>query len=211
MLFLYPSKGLTKFFLSVSSGNLAMSRSLGDIRYKNKKDLPPEKQIMTADPEIICHELTPEDEFIVLACDGIWDCFSSSEVIKIIRHLISIDTPFCDIPGTIFDHCLRPDSDEGHSIGQDNMTMILVALLHGRTNEEWYEWVKGRVGRNSGYTIPELYSKTKRHAFEKKKAWHEQRERGMAERVEKERGDGAATQGSQTVRVHFCVFRGVRW
>jgi protein phosphatase 2C family protein 2/3 len=187
-----------------------MSRGLGDFQYKKKTDLPPEKQIITADPEIICHQLTPEDEFIVLACDGIWDCFSSEEVVKIIRHLISIDTPFCDIPGTIFDHCLSPDSNDGHSIGQDNMTMVLVALLHGRTKEEWYEWVKGRVDRNSGYTIPQLYTISRRNAFENKKAWHErQREieerRAEKERAEKEGGDGAATQGSLTVRVHFCV------
>jgi len=32
--------------------------------------LSPEDQIVTANPDITCHERTEEDEFLVLACDG---------------------------------------------------------------------------------------------------------------------------------------------
>ena len=34
-------------------------------------------QVVTANPEVRKMELTPDDEFIVLACDGIWDVLSS--------------------------------------------------------------------------------------------------------------------------------------
>jgi serine/threonine protein phosphatase PrpC len=59
---------------SLCSGNLALSRALGDFEYKKNADLPPEQQIITADPDIITHELTDEDEFAVIACDGEFSC-----------------------------------------------------------------------------------------------------------------------------------------
>jgi protein phosphatase 2C family protein 2/3 len=32
--------------------------------------LPPEEQLVTALPEVIVHEITDDDEFLVVACDG---------------------------------------------------------------------------------------------------------------------------------------------
>jgi protein phosphatase 2C family protein 2/3 len=40
--------------------------------------------------------------------------------------------------------CLATDSETG-GIGCDNMTVVVVALLNGRTPEEWRQWVKERV------------------------------------------------------------------
>lgn len=47
---------------------------LGDLKYKGNTDLPPAEQIITAEPDLRHVNLTNEDEFIVLACDGVWDC-----------------------------------------------------------------------------------------------------------------------------------------
>jgi protein phosphatase 2C family protein 2/3 len=69
---------------------------------------------------------------------GIWECLTSPEVVDIIRYQVSLDKPLTEIPGIIFDLCLSPDSDEGKSPGQDNMTMVLVVFLQSRTQEEWY-------------------------------------------------------------------------
>jgi protein phosphatase 2C family protein 2/3 len=51
-------------------GNLALSRALGDFEFKKNYALGPQKQIITADPDVTVHNLTEEDEFLVLACDG---------------------------------------------------------------------------------------------------------------------------------------------
>jgi len=51
-------------------GNLALSRALGDFQFKKNSSLGPDAQIITADPEITCHEIAEEDEFLVIACDG---------------------------------------------------------------------------------------------------------------------------------------------
>ena len=52
------------------AGNLALSRAFGDFEYKKNKSLGPEDQIITCDPEITEHQITEDDEFIVIACDG---------------------------------------------------------------------------------------------------------------------------------------------
>lgn len=57
--------------------------------------------------------------------------------------------------------CLATDSETG-GIGCDNMTVVVVALLGGRTVEEWRTWVKERVdnkiGRDTPESIPDIFS-----------------------------------------------------
>ena len=56
--------------LIFTTGNLALARALGDFDYKKNSALSPEAQIITCDPEIIDHQITEEDEFLIIACDG---------------------------------------------------------------------------------------------------------------------------------------------
>lgn len=53
-----------------SPGNLALSRALGDFEFKKNYNLIPEAQIITSNPEVTCHEIAEEDEFLIIACDG---------------------------------------------------------------------------------------------------------------------------------------------
>jgi protein phosphatase 2C family protein 2/3 len=52
------------------NGNLALSRALGDFEFKKSPNLSPEQQIVTAYPDVTTHEITEDDEFLVIACDG---------------------------------------------------------------------------------------------------------------------------------------------
>ncbi|KAF9349078.1 Protein phosphatase 2C 2 [Mortierella sp. NVP85] len=131
------------------NGSLALSRALGDFEFKQNSFLPPEDQIVTANPSVKEHKLTSEDEFMVLACDGIWDCMSSQEVITFVRKGIADGTPLDIICEMTMDHCLAADSDANY-IGCDNMTMIIVAFLNGRTIQEWYSHVASRVAVRLG-------------------------------------------------------------
>lgn len=63
------------------NGSLNLSRALGDLEYKRVKGLPPAQQMITAMPEIRSLELHSGDEFLVLACDGIWDVLSNQQVL----------------------------------------------------------------------------------------------------------------------------------
>lgn len=151
------------------NGNLALSRALGDFEFKKNFNLPPERQIITADPDVTCHEMTEEDEFLVIACDGIWDCLSSQQVVDFVRYQVAEGKPLQEICEMMCDHCLAPDTSSGAGIGCDNMTVLIVALTHGRTLEEWYTWVKERVESKYGYDTPsqppQLYAQSRLATF----------------------------------------------
>ncbi|KAK4047111.1 Protein phosphatase 2C 2 [Microbotryomycetes sp. JL221] len=135
------------------NGNLALSRALGDFEFKQSTHLDPEHQIVTADPDITVHEHDENDEFIVIACDGIWDVLSSQQVIDYVRLSISEGKPLQTITEDLMDRCLAPDSDWG-GVGCDNMTAMIVAIKGDRTMDEWYEWIKGRVESGKPYETP---------------------------------------------------------
>ena len=62
------------------NGDLAVSRALGDFTYKHATHLPATQQQVSPEPEIHVEARTEQDQFVVLACDGIWDVMSNEEV-----------------------------------------------------------------------------------------------------------------------------------
>jgi protein phosphatase 2C family protein 2/3 len=71
------------------NGNLALSRALGDFVFKKNESKRAEEQIVTAFPDVEIKELTNDHEFILLACDGIWDVLSNEEVLEFVRTRIA--------------------------------------------------------------------------------------------------------------------------
>ncbi|KAI9312244.1 phosphatase 2C-like domain-containing protein [Dichotomocladium elegans] len=149
------------------NGNLALSRAIGDFEFKQNDSLPPEKQIVTCDPDIIEHTLTAEDEFFILACDGIWDCMTNQQAVDFIRAELAKKTPLDEICELMMDHCLAPDTDMG-GLGCDNMSIIIVGILNGRTMDEWYEWIATRAA--SGNNTDALGNDITEEADNKKSA-----------------------------------------
>lgn len=70
-------------------GDLAVSRALGDFQYKTRQDLGPKEQKVTCFPDITVHDRTPQDEVLLLACDGLWDVMSSEEAVNTIRDIFN--------------------------------------------------------------------------------------------------------------------------
>ena len=62
------------------NGSLNLSRALGDMDYKQSKDLGVAAQMVIAVPEVRTLRLESGDEFLILACDGIWDVLSNQQV-----------------------------------------------------------------------------------------------------------------------------------
>ena len=58
-------------------GILSLSRALGDLEYKLNRKVPVEAQMITCVPEIKTVQISDQDKFLIIACDGIWDCLSS--------------------------------------------------------------------------------------------------------------------------------------
>ncbi|MBA0745021.1 hypothetical protein Gogos_007612 [Gossypium gossypioides] len=106
------------------NGSLNLSRAIGDMEFKQNKLLPAEKQTVSANPDINTVELCDDDDFLVLACDGIWDCMSSQMLVDFIHEQLRSETKLSVICERVLDRCLAPSTATGE--GCDNMTMILV-------------------------------------------------------------------------------------
>ncbi|KAH8234988.1 hypothetical protein KR032_007147 [Drosophila birchii] len=117
------------------NGSLALSRALGDFMYKKNRQKQPEEQIVTADPDVEVRDITDDWEFVLLACDGIWDVMTSSEVGQFVRSRIAEGLQPEVICEELMSNCLAPRLQEV-GLGGDNMTVILVCLLHNKSYED---------------------------------------------------------------------------
>uniref|UniRef100_A0A0K0CTH2 protein-serine/threonine phosphatase n=1 Tax=Angiostrongylus cantonensis TaxID=6313 RepID=A0A0K0CTH2_ANGCA len=104
------------------NGNLALSRALGDFVFKRNEAIPPEEQIVTAFPDVISENITEDHEFLVLACDGIWDVLSNQEVVDFVRERFAEQRDPQTICEELLTRCLAPDAQMG-GVGCDNMTV----------------------------------------------------------------------------------------
>ncbi|KAJ6218030.1 hypothetical protein RDWZM_009187 [Blomia tropicalis] len=108
------------------NGGLNLSRAIGDHIYKRNDSLPDEEQMVTALPDIRTYELDPEkDQFLFLACDGIWNSMSSQEAVDFINEKMKENMSSKKICEALFETCLAPNTN-GDGSGCDNMTCILV-------------------------------------------------------------------------------------
>ena len=66
------------------NGVLAVSRSFGDVEYKTLKEAawvqPFADDLVSARPDVLATALTPSDECVVVASDGLWDALTYDEV-----------------------------------------------------------------------------------------------------------------------------------
>lgn len=112
------------------NGQLAMSRAIGDFSYKRADHLPHHKQLVTCVPDVKREVLQGNEEFLVVACDGIFDVLTNNALVEMIRTLFtenpSITTS--EVCARICDSCLAPAGPSGPTRpqGTDNMTITVV-------------------------------------------------------------------------------------
>jgi serine/threonine protein phosphatase PrpC len=64
--------------------NIAVSRAIGDLLYKSPDFTLNKTSGLIAEPDISVTELSPQDKFLLLACDGLWDVFSYDDAIDFV-------------------------------------------------------------------------------------------------------------------------------
>eukprot|EP01038_Epipyxis_sp_PR26KG_P006378 gene6378-8786_t len=110
------------------NGNLNLSRSLGDLKYKQLTHLPREQQIITAEPDITTVTIEEGDRFFLLACDGVWDCMTCPQICDFVSERLDEGMTIPQIIDDIFHKCVSADPRRSAGIGGDNMTCLIVLL-----------------------------------------------------------------------------------
>ena len=111
------------------NGSLAVSRALGDFEYKNVEGKGPTEQLgaksirsvpwesklvtqkifFSVSPEPEFYVKTREedlDQFLVLACDGVWDVMSNDDICNFITHRMKVHDNLETICNEVIDTCL---------------------------------------------------------------------------------------------------------
>ena len=119
-------------------GNLNLTRGFGDLEYKQNKNLKPEEQMITANPDIKVIDYEKDIEFVIIGCDGIWDCLKNQEACDFVTKKLKEDPKIkiSKIIEDMMDSILAKDLYNETGVGCDNMTCIIIVFKKNETKEE---------------------------------------------------------------------------
>jgi len=104
------------------NGSLAVSRALGDFEYKSVEGKGPTEQLVSPEPEFYIKTRDREaDQFLVLACDGVWDVMTNEDICCFISDRMRVTDDLETIANEVIDTCL-------HKGSRDNMSIIIIAF-----------------------------------------------------------------------------------
>ncbi|XP_076833381.1 protein phosphatase, Mg2+/Mn2+ dependent, 1Na (putative) [Brachyhypopomus gauderio] len=103
------------------NGSLAVSRALGDFAFKEVQWRTQTEQLVSPEPEVRELERVSSDEFLVVACDGVWDAVGSEELCTFVRDRLHVCDDLRDVCAQVLDLCLQKGS-------LDNMTVIIICF-----------------------------------------------------------------------------------
>eukprot|EP00928_Gymnodinium_smaydae_P015542 TRINITY_DN15752_c0_g1_i1.p1 TRINITY_DN15752_c0_g1~~TRINITY_DN15752_c0_g1_i1.p1 ORF type:complete len:432 (+),score=89.57 TRINITY_DN15752_c0_g1_i1:57-1298(+) len=106
--------------------NLNLSRTLGDFRYKDPR-LNPEDQKISPVGDVVHAEIDHRDEFLVVACDGLFELMTWESVCSFVRDRIAT-VPLAKIAEDLLDRCCTTDLFATGGRGTDNESVIIVKL-----------------------------------------------------------------------------------
>mmetsp|Transcript_1185 Transcript_1185/g.3857 ORF Transcript_1185/g.3857 Transcript_1185/m.3857 type:complete len:396 (+) Transcript_1185:89-1276(+) len=112
-------------------GSLAVSRALGDFQFK-PPELSPEICKVTAMPEVRTTAHCSSGDWLLLACDGIFDVIENEELRDFVEARLQRATPGPADGGEILVELLRLCLERG---SKDNCTACLVQFCQGGTPE----------------------------------------------------------------------------
>ena len=118
-------------------GLLAVSRAFGDFDFKQASSLPPQQQAVTCFPDVTVNNLLikgtgedgDRDEFVLTACDGIWDCLTSQQACDFVVDQLKRTKrgEEAKVAEALLDKCVAKEIPED-GIGTDNMSVVLTVF-----------------------------------------------------------------------------------
>eukprot|EP00539_Tryblionella_compressa_P019246 CAMPEP_0178872944 /NCGR_PEP_ID=MMETSP0747-20121128/8404_1 /TAXON_ID=913974 /ORGANISM="Nitzschia punctata, Strain CCMP561" /LENGTH=462 /DNA_ID=CAMNT_0020540213 /DNA_START=29 /DNA_END=1417 /DNA_ORIENTATION=- len=94
------------------NGNLALSRAIGDRS---------ERPHVTAQPEMIAVPVVEDDQFIIIATDGLWDVMESAESVGYVKYVLNEGLPREKVAAQMVQEALRRGT-------YDNVTVVIIWL-----------------------------------------------------------------------------------
>jgi len=114
------------------NGDLALSRALGDTRYKEAPGIGPRDQAITANPDVYTWE-AKQGDILILACDGIYDVLTNEQLFDYITKTAPGASSLGKLCEQTMDHCICDNPTASCGVGADNMTVCAVALTGTET------------------------------------------------------------------------------
>ncbi len=74
------------------NGVINLSRSFGDLDYKMNKKLPANEQMIIPCPDVHVEKMSADCDFLIIACDGVWDCKTSQAAVDFVKEQIAKST-----------------------------------------------------------------------------------------------------------------------
>merc|ERR1712087_901328 len=108
----------------VDGWGLNLSRALGDFHYKAREDLPVEEQKVSVIPDIRTSDITDEDEFLLLCCDGVFELHSNQEAVDHVREKLAAQMPPTEAMESLVGASCSPDLCQTQGRGSDNVSAM---------------------------------------------------------------------------------------
>lgn len=107
------------------NGEIAVSRALGDVNLETGRKMLG----LSAEVALSKFYLCDEDEFVIIACDGVWDVMNSAAAVSYVRHQLAQHNDIQRAADELVQQALRQQST-------DNVSCILVGFSRTQSDGE---------------------------------------------------------------------------
>ncbi|KAF8819146.1 protein phosphatase 2C domain-containing protein [Cardiosporidium cionae] len=107
-------------------GRLAVSRAFGDFEFKTGKSTRNMASLVIVNPEVRYARLTPDAEFLILACDGLFDVFTSQTAVDFVRNRLKEMKGYAQDPQRVAADLVEEAILRRNS--RDNVSVVIVTF-----------------------------------------------------------------------------------